>query len=197
MTKDANYLSISELIYYITVFNPKFEHIDEIEKIIERKFKFLYKFTDEEIALLRQIEEIKFKNRGKDIDNYLFSHNLTASQKIRIIYDLYENDELYKLSLSEQAIGINLMNVVEDIYFFRKSLTKNKDDKSLYEIASNNYEAVSKITDEIMENHISVILNKEDSSRFIRIYVNECLPTEKDKNEIKQMLKKKRNNQKR
>lgn len=189
MSKYANEASISELIYYIYVYNPNFERKALITQLIDSKFKNIYHFNDDEIKFVKQIEIQKLKERTDN--NYLFNETLSISEKVNIIYDLYEKNKMSNLTISELAIATNIMIVILDYYHISKKRAKNsfQIQKSLF-----NYKYATNITNELVECYNTAIDGDSNYRRFRSMYVKSCLPNEKEKSDIKELIKKQSKN---
>lgn len=100
--------SPSEIIFAINFYISDEEKIEKYIKHIKKYFLKFYRFDDIDAETMINFERIKTNIRGKDVDHYLFSPNLSLDDKLTIIEDFYKNDAFWLFTFSEISIAFNI-----------------------------------------------------------------------------------------
>ncbi|MGN1000501.1 MAG: hypothetical protein ACI4OG_01020 [Bacilli bacterium] len=165
--------------------NP--QHEEELKIWSKKMLCALYNYSDQEAETILKLDKEKIISRGENINDYIFSPYLSATQKLDIIENLRKNNKLYTLTFSEINIAYNLSVTVTSILKNKIRRSRTDEVKAKLEIILSEEEDKKR---EVLEELILMTLTNYDSKRLRCTHYDIYQPSEEDKDNLKKMLKK-------
>lgn len=101
-------ITSSEIIFATNFYISDKDIIEKYTNHVKKYFSKFYKFNDTDVESLIKMEKLKTNIRGKNVNHYLFSPNLSFEDKLTIIQNFYENDAFALFTFSEICIAFNI-----------------------------------------------------------------------------------------
>lgn len=181
----------SEIIFATNFYISDKDKIEKYTNYVKKYFSKFYRFNNTDVESLIKMEKLKTNIRGKNVNHYLFSPNLSLEDKLTIIQNFYENDAFSLFTFSEICIAFNISWKI--LWNLEKYERKSKSANISKEL-KNSISFFDGIVEECFM-QINYICLYSDNCRFM--YGNNYMPNDIEeidiKNYSKELIKTKKN----